>query len=131
MCGDWYDEFDDFDEEQERLDAITALKAKGIAYMPRRDCVIRPAYMRRLATALANVSLPRRRVPDWMATVIYDFKGAIICGETLQVAHVDFEIDIDDAFNDEGSFRWLSDFMKFESQEPRQAGRGALRRGCS
>lgn len=27
---------------------------------------------------------------------------------------------IDEAFNDDGSFRWLSDFLRFAEMEPRQ-----------
>ncbi len=39
--------------------------------IPRTADVMKPAYMRRLAVAAANLDLPRREIPNWMADAIF------------------------------------------------------------
>lgn len=81
--------------------------------------LLRPSYFRRLAVATANLELPRRRIPDWMADVIYGYEGRILWPDGTAVVIPDNLID--DAFNNDGSFRWLSDFIRFAERMPRQA----------
>lgn len=78
--------------------------------------LMRESHFRRLAIATRALNLSRREIPNWMADTIYSFHGRIIWhGGKL------FELeDIDSAFNDDGSFRWLSDFMNFAGRPPLQ-----------
>jgi len=77
------------------------------------------AYFRRLAIATSNLGLSRREIPNWMADVIFEFKGVIRShdGQTLNIT----DTAIDDAFRNDGSFRWLSDFMGFAERPLRQS----------
>ena len=85
-----------------------------------RDCeLLRRAYFQRLAMATKALELPRREIPNWIADVIYAYEGSIVWpnGDRFVVG----DEDIDAAFNDDGSFRWLSDFLRFAEAPPRQA----------
>ena len=80
------------------------------------------SYFRRLAIASAAVKaeldVSRREFPNWMADVIFGYEGQLLWphGGPFIVR----DTAIDDAFNDDGSFRWLSDFLKFAEFEPKQ-----------
>jgi hypothetical protein len=66
-----------------------------------------------LAIATARLNLPRRKIPDWMADRLYrDDDGA---------PFILTDNAIDEAFNEDGSFRWLSDLMRFAGAPPSQA----------
>lgn len=71
-----------------------------------------------LATDMQKLNLSRRQVPDWMADRIYGFDGEIL-DEDGQPFELDDEA-IDLAFNNDGSFRWLSDFFRVTKEPPRQ-----------
>jgi hypothetical protein len=71
-----------------------------------------------LATDMQKLNLSRRQIPDWMADRIYGFEGEILDEDGRP-----FELDdeaIDLAFNNDGSFRWLSDFFRVTKEPPRQ-----------
>lgn len=76
----------------------------------------RKSHFQRLAIATAALDVSRRELINVIADVIYDFKGDIRWPEgdiyTLP--------DIDDAFGEDGSFRWVSDFIRFAEASPRQ-----------
>ena len=80
------------------------------------------SYFRRLAIAGAALSremaLPRREFPNWMADAIFEFEGEIVWphGGPFTV----HDTAIDDAFGDEGSFRWLWGFFRFAEVPPKQ-----------
>ena len=79
----------------------------------------RRSHFQRLATATRALGISRREIPNWIADTIYGFRGKITWANGKP-----FEIDdedIDAAFNDDGSFRWLSAFMYFAEFDPRQA----------
>lgn len=82
----------------------------------------RRSYFRRLAMATAALmnedDLSRRVFPDWMADVIFDYRGAILWphGGPFTVR----DTAIDEAFNNDGSFRWLTGFIAFAEEPPRQ-----------
>jgi len=78
----------------------------------------RPSHVQRLAVAARALDLSRREFPNWMADVIFNFKGEVDwpSGDVFVVE----DEDIDAAFNDDGSFRWLSDFLAFADLSPRQ-----------
>lgn len=83
----------------------------------------RRAYFRRMAMAtralMEELELSRRTFPDWLADVIYLYEGPVVLrgGNAFRVT----DSAIDDAFGDDGSFRWLSDFVRFADTPPRQA----------
>lgn len=81
--------------------------------------LLRRSHFQRLAMAVRALELTRRDIPNWMADVIFGFDGEIRWpgGRVFTVT----DTDIDEAFNDDGSFRWLSDFMLFSDREARQA----------
>ena len=84
-----------------------------------RDRELRaPVYFRRLAMATASIGLSRREIPNWLADTIFGFDGEIL--DERGVAVTIGDEDIDDAFGDDGSFRWLSDFVRFAERPPRQ-----------
>ena len=81
--------------------------------------LVKVSHFRRLAIATAALELSRREIPNWMADVIFGFEGSVLWPNgTLFPLH---DTVIDEAFNNEGSFRWLSDFMRFADCPPRQA----------
>jgi hypothetical protein len=72
----------------------------------------------RLASFIAASRKSRRSIPDWIAQNIYQDGVRIFCSSG---AELDFDCNaIDSAFNEDGSFRWISDFVKFASKAPRQ-----------
>ncbi|WP_069095564.1 hypothetical protein [Methyloligella halotolerans] len=78
----------------------------------------RVSHFQRLAIATRALGLSRREIPNWMADVIYGYRGLITWpgGKAFIVG----DDDIDAVFNDDGSFRWLSDFVNFAERAPRQ-----------
>lgn len=75
-------------------------------------------YFRRLAVATASLEMSRRRIPDWLTDTIYGHRGLILwpSGRRYEL----HDTAIDDAFGNDGSYRWLSDFVRFAEQPPRQ-----------
>lgn len=86
--------------------------------IPDDDLLLRPATTARLAIALRAKGMSRRITPDWMLDLIYRFKGKISYHDGTPFCRC--AIDIDQIMGDEGSFRWLQDFLEFADQEPRQ-----------
>lgn len=80
------------------------------------------SYFRRLAIACAalkaELSLARRDIPDWISDVIFAYEGRILWPHDGPFIVRDTAID--DAFNNDGSFRWLSDFLEFADRTPCQ-----------
>lgn len=86
--------------------------------LARDDELLRRSHVRRLAIATRALELPRREIPNWMADVIYGYGGDIFWsgGKLFKLDNV----DIDTVFNDDGSFRWISDFVRFAERWPAQ-----------
>jgi len=80
--------------------------------------LLRRSHFQRLATATRALGISRREIPNWIADTIWGFRGRIVWpdGKPFEVG----DEDIDAAFNDDGSFRWLSGFMYFDSTDPKQ-----------
>jgi len=78
----------------------------------------RKSHVQRLAMATRALELPRRAIPDWIADHVFGFEGVIVWPDGAPFVVSDTAID--EAFNDDGSFRWLSDFLRFADTEPRQ-----------
>ncbi len=91
-------------------------------YVVSDDELLRRHYFRRLAIASAalksEMDLSRREFPDWMADVIYSYEGQILWAHGGPFTVSDSAID--DAFGNDGSFRWLSDFFSFAEIPPKQ-----------
>lgn len=84
------------------------------------DALLRDiGYVTGMSRRLSCFDMSRRSVPDWMADTIHGFDGRIVRadGRTWSIG----ESEIDDAFNNEGSFRWVSDFLKVGGRPWRQA----------
>lgn len=76
----------------------------------------RYSHFQRLAIATAALPVSRRELPNLIADTIYNFKGEIVWpnGTPYDLP------DLDDAFGGDGSFRWVSDFIRFAEEPPRQ-----------
>ncbi len=90
-----------------------------VVTLPEEAMILRQASIQRLAIAIKSLGLARREIPNWMASAIYQFDGEIRFPNGGRACQC--KIDIDAAFNDDGSFRWLSDFLRFATRQPRQA----------
>lgn len=86
-------------------------KTPNIVMYAHQYQILSKPYFRRLAIATASLGLSRREIPNWMADVIFSYEGLMLDPFSRPVEVRDTAID--DAFNDDGSFRWLSDFMRF------------------
>lgn len=80
--------------------------------------LLRKSPVHRLAMATRALELPRREIPNWIADQLFGFEGAIVWPDGRAFDLTDTAID--DAFNDDGSFRWLSDFLRFAEEPPKQ-----------
>lgn len=80
--------------------------------------LLRKSNFQRLAMATKALELTRREIPNWVADTIFGFEGHKVSsdGTPFEVS----DTDIDDAFGNDGSFRWLSDFMSFADTPPKQ-----------
>jgi hypothetical protein len=77
------------------------------------------ASMQKLARFFASLDkMPRRDIPFWMVDRLSEWEGAIWDGDNLTI--IFGPETVDQSFNDDGSFRWISDFLKFATNEPRQ-----------
>jgi len=94
-----------------RCPCFPARKAPNVIFCAPHFRLLSKPYFRRLAIATANLGITRREIPNWMADVLFGYEGVIIDAVGMPVELRDTAID--DAFNDDGSFRWLSDFMRF------------------
>lgn len=98
--------------------------------VPEVDEVLTKSYYHKLAKAVADLRnaddsyMSRRKVPDWMADQLFSERVSFV-----QKNGTPFEISdtaIDDAFNDDGTFRWLSYLVAFAESPPRQAPQARL-----
>lgn len=77
-------------------------------YVLRDHELQRREYVQSLARYVVSLPISSREVPNWMADSIYQFAGTILWPDDRP-----FEIgdtDIDDVFNNDGSFRWIREF---------------------
>lgn len=86
--------------------------------LPHEDELLSHAALSELARFYIMVGKSRREFATWLASEIFLFKGEMVDADGAV-----FELDdvaIDEAFNNDGSFRWLSDFRQFASRPPKQ-----------
>ena len=86
--------------------------------IPPDDILAQPSSVRRLAMVYRAMNLPRRKVLDFVAGHLFLHEGGII----HQGERVCFEDDLDNIFGVERdpSGRWMSDFLDFAVEPPRQ-----------
>lgn len=85
-------------------------------YIPTDAELAETAYVRQLARDIAERGLSRRRLVDWVADEVYGFNGHFV---TADGKVINLE-EVDDVFG-EPSFKWVSDFVKWEVRVPAQA----------
>jgi len=74
------------------------------------------AYVRKLSRNIARKGLSRRKLIDWIADEVYGYNGHFVDsdGKPIKIE------EVDDVFGDP-SFRWVSDFVKWDVRVPAQA----------
>ena len=89
---------------------------RRVIVVARDDELRRRSHVRRLAMATRALNLPRREIPNWLADTTFGYRGRITWsgGKVFEIG----DEDIDAAFNHDGSFRWLSDFLNFANRTP-------------
>jgi len=98
--------------------------------VPQACDVLTIGYYHRLAIATANlcdengVRMSRREIPNWMADCLFreDVRFVYADGAPFFIG----DTAIDDAFENDGSFRWLSDLRAYAESPPRQAPQARL-----
>lgn len=87
--------------------------------IPPDHVLLSASFLSRIASLLASLDIPRRSIPDWIADTLYEFGGKVshASGDRFDVRSV----DVDEAFGNEGSFRWVSDFLKLRDGSWKQS----------
>jgi hypothetical protein len=82
----------------------------------------RKSHFQRLAIATAALGVSRRELINVLSDAIYGFDGQLYWpeGDPYEIP------DVDDVFGDDGSFRWVSDFIRFAEKSPRQVPQGRI-----
>lgn len=83
-----------------------------------KDTLVSPDYLHQLAAFYQGLKYPRREIPNWIADRLASWEGGLSYDENFEFSTDDESIDR--AFNHEGSFRWISDFVKFSDEKPKQ-----------
>ena len=97
------------------------LGRKRITITP--DCLLRTkkGYYR-LACSAAKIvrclGCSRREFADWIAETIFNYEGQVYWPDGRPFVVKDTLID--DAFNDDGSFRWMSELLRLTEVMPKQ-----------
>lgn len=97
--------------------ARACANTKRIIFVPDASELLTQQYYSRLALAVANLNVSRRKIPDWMADCLFrdDVEFRFRDGSLYEIG----DEDIDDAFCDP-SFRWLSNLIKSSGTTPKQ-----------
>lgn len=86
--------------------------------IPDDDVLLHPVTIHRFAIALQNRSLSRRSVANFILDEVYGYRGLILNAD--RTVFCICRMDVDEAFNDDGTFRWVSDFILFTKAPPKQ-----------
>ncbi len=85
--------------------------------------LVRPSHHYRLALVtrdlLEEYQLSRRAYANWLTDVVFDESIRVLQRDGRPYMITDTLID--DVFNNDGSFRWLSDFLEFAEEPIRQS----------
>lgn len=90
----------------------------AVITIPSAEILSLPTSVRRLAIAYRAKNLPRRKILDFVAEHLYLHAGVVL----YQGRNLALDADIDEVFGTDRdpSERWLSDFLAFAVEEPRQ-----------
>lgn len=95
---------------------------EGFIRLPSVSALAMPATYHRLAITYANlVPMGRRLIVDWLCAVIWEYDGIIVDARGHRIDPRAFEPDEVLRTENDGSLRWLSDFLKFAERPPYQA----------
>lgn len=91
---------------------------RGAIIIPSAEILSQPSSVRRLAMAYRAKNLPRRKILNFVADHLYQHDGELL----YLGRNVSFDVDIDEVFGTDRdpSERWLSDFLAFAVDAPRQ-----------
>lgn len=110
--------FDDYDDLYAPLPPLDpALNSPDRIVVVASDWELRRrSHYMRLAISTVALDVSRRELINVVADTIYGFKGKIIMpnGNPFHIPYVD------DVFGNDGSFRWVSDFLRSAAVPPRQ-----------
>lgn len=87
-------------------------------YLPPDAMLRRPDVVQRLAVAIRSLNIPRREVPNFIEDAVRRCPVPILNEDGSPFCRCG--LDVDAAFNDDGSFRWVSDFLGFAATPPKQ-----------
>lgn len=101
--------------------------------LPSQDVILSPENISGLARMYRQLEttetvggkpLSRRTFADWICDQLFLFEGVILLadGSELQVT----DTFIDDAWNNDGSYRWTSAFARFAKRPPQRAANSNL-----
>jgi hypothetical protein len=92
--------------------------ADGIVIVATDDELQDTVLLRRMAVALANLKLSRRKVPDWLADTLYFYEGQLRwpCNRPFSLGHN----AVDESFGEEDSCWWFGAFMRCHDRPMKQ-----------
>lgn len=67
--------------------------------IPPDHILLSASFLRRIASLLASLDIPRRSIPDWIADTLYEYRGKVThsSGDRFDIRSV----DVDEAFGNE------------------------------
>ena len=80
----------------------------------------RQAHVHRLAIATVERKIPRRRLADWIATILAHYEGRIVWATGVEFEYGDGDIEETFGLKKDESQRWVGDFYKFAVKPPIQ-----------
>lgn len=86
----------------------------------------RQSHVQRLAIASVERKIPRRRLVDWIATVVANYEGRIVWATGVDFEFGEMAIYEAFAVEEDPSQRWVGDFYKFAVRPPKQVTQGRV-----
>jgi hypothetical protein len=87
--------------------------------IPPDHVLLSASFLKRIAALLSSLDIPRRSIPDWIADTLYEYGGSV--AHASGAVFDRRSVDVDEAFGNEGSFRWISDFVRLKDQSYKQS----------
>lgn len=86
----------------------------------------RQSHVQRLAIATVERKIPRRRLIDWIATVVANYEGRIIWATGVEFEFGEMAIYEAFAVEKDPSQRWVGNFYKFSVHPPIQVAQSRI-----
>lgn len=104
--GDYPASFEELNEEEkENFDILYRM-----IYMPTSEEVCKPEVYKKLAEYLASKGISRRKIPDFIADMLYNEEFYFL-DKNGKIIEFDDEV-VDRVFGEDESCRWIGDFME-------------------